>query len=650
MADWATLQQYPQMNNLSTFQMPDPAQNALTILKAADMMDQQKSRQLQNRIAELQYQGSEQHVEGQKSLSGIAKSKPSTPTDILTSQGYVDPDSYRTWAVRYPMEAGAEQKQQIEAMLANAAGRRKATLSAGERYITSGDPEVGGLMLNNAYPGMVPMDENATAALPEGQGTPGGQVPPASPANAIAQRYASPGGMIPGQTQSANALATPPRTTAGTQPQQVRASAQQRPYAVVTMPNGQQSFLGKEQYDLGMSMGLLRTRGVKVSVLPANTVIDNQATRQQIANMTPQGQAPAQQQGTTQPAGPQSPFRSVRVEQKMNQILTSNDPPEKKRADLEQLLPDAAGSPKLLNTIKTAAALLTNDNKEPPGTETNYRQGLEDQIRQDHPDWSRSKIRFEAAKQVRRENQQNQIDVATQKAQKASDLKSKDIDIGSIAASVADGHDARIAIKGSMGNPVASKVESEVLKKYPHFDFTMSDANYKWKQSATNQRTVNFAQGSLPRLTRLDEQLSSLPNADLNTINRIMRAVSVETGKPEYTNFESNRNAIVQEINTALSGSSSTSDARVHIELDNLKSARSPAQIRGAITNLREALLARLDTDLSPIYPIEVVRGEKTMQQYKDEMFKKYRGNYGEDGSTGASSGSWDALRKSKGW
>lgn len=117
-------------------------------------------------------------------------------------------------------------------------------------------------------------------------------------------------------------------------------------------------------------------------------------------------------------------------------------------------------------------------------------------------------------------------------------------------------------------------------------------------------------------------------NADLNTINRIMRQVSIETGKPEYTNFESNRNAIVQEINTALSGSSTGSDMRIKIELENLKGTRSPAQIYGAIVNLREALIARLDVDLSPIYPIEVVRGEKTMEQYKKELYSKYRGNY----------------------
>jgi hypothetical protein len=40
------------------------------------------------------------------------------------------------------------------------------------------------------------------------------------------------------------------------------------------------------------------------------------------------------------------------------------------------------------------------------------------------------------------------------------------------------------------------------------------------------------------------------------------------------------------------------------------------------------ALEARLDVDLAPLYPIEVVRGEKTEDQYKKELYSKYRNDY----------------------
>ena len=204
----------------------------------------------------------------------------------------------------------------------------------------------------------------------------------------------------------------------------------------------------------------------------------------------------------------------------------------------------------------------------------------------------------------------------------------KNIDLPSLAEAVANGQDAPISIKNTRGANIHAMVKSRVLNKYPKFDFNMADANYKWKQSATNQRTINFVGGALPRLGALDAQLKELPNVDLNVINRIMRTVLTETGKPAYTNYESNRNAIVQEINTALSGSSQSSDMRLQIELENLKSARSPEQIKGAIENLRAALEARLDVDLSPLYPLEVVRGEKSMSQYKKELYSKYRNDY----------------------
>ncbi|MFA5377345.1 MAG: hypothetical protein WC455_16460 [Dehalococcoidia bacterium] len=233
----------------------------------------------------------------------------------------------------------------------------------------------------------------------------------------------------------------------------------------------------------------------------------------------------------------------------------------------------------------------------------------------------REDVKWSREKQFQRE--QKEIDTAAKSAE-----RSEGIDVNAMSDAVANGQDSPVAIKNARGDNVAAKVKTNVLAKYPKFDFTMADANYKWKQSATNQRTINFAGGALPRLTRLDEQLRALPNKDFNTINKVMRAVANEFGKPEYTNFESNKNAIVQEINTALSGTSQASDMRVQIELENLKASRSPAQLSGAISNLREALIARVDVDLSPLYPIEVVRGQKTLAKYKEEMFRKYRGNY----------------------
>jgi hypothetical protein len=204
------------------------------------------------------------------------------------------------------------------------------------------------------------------------------------------------------------------------------------------------------------------------------------------------------------------------------------------------------------------------------------------------------------------------------------DTKSKEIDIHSLAEAVANSQDSANNIKGSMGNPVASKVKTEILKKYPKFDFNKSEANATWQKSPQNQKVISQVEGILPRMQALSDQVATLKNADLNLINKAWNSVNKEFGKPEVTNFESNRNAIVQEVGTALSGSSTGSDTRIKLELDNLKSSRGPAQLAGAIHNLNEALLSRLDTQLSVPYPPEVVRGEVSAEDYRKAMRAKY--------------------------
>ena len=570
------------MNSLSDYSWPMPAQNEMALLGAADMLDQRQARQIQNRIAKLQYETSEAHVQGQKELSQYASAERTGQNDVFTSQGYVPADRYMTWATRYPQEAASERQQQTDNALAIATERRKAAETLMNSFVKAGynPTEING-QVAALYP-----DVAASLTMPNRQAD-------TQPTNALATPVARPGMFVdPGQIgKTANAFlqggnALTPNAPPGVPPTQPPSAS--------------------------ISPGMTPGQGGQ-----PNAPV--QAPQPAVAAPTPQ---PAPQPAQSVPANSRQAFLD-----KVNEAQTNPDT----QKGLEMLGAIRPSNNWEMNELKAARMFLAtkaSTSKEPNATEANYRLGLEDQLKQQHPDWSPKKIQFEAAKQIRKEN----ADAAKQRIQFGVTLKadqaSKDIDIKSIAQSVYDGNDARMAIKGSMGNPVATKVESEILKEHPKFNFMMSDANYKWKQSATNQRTINFAGGALPRLTMLDSQLNALPNVDLNTINRIMKSVSVETGHPEYTNYESNRNSIAQEINTALSGSSASSDVRVMIELENLKSARSPAQIRGAISNLREALIARLDTDLSPIYPLEVVRGEKTLQQYKDEMFKKYRGNY----------------------
>lgn len=208
------------------------------------------------------------------------------------------------------------------------------------------------------------------------------------------------------------------------------------------------------------------------------------------------------------------------------------------------------------------------------------------------------------------------------------DTKTQGIDVPGLARAVAEGQDSAEHIRGSMGNPVSAKVKSQVLADYPKFNFGYSEANYKWQTNPRNLQVISQIEAALPRVTRLVEQVGPLKNKDFNAINRAWRVVSREFGRPEFTNFEANRNAIVQEINTALSGSATSSDLRVKIELENVQTARSPAQLVGALQNLNEALLSRLDTSVSVPYPLEVVQGKKSPQEFQSGLINKYRGKF----------------------
>lgn len=240
------------------------------------------------------------------------------------------------------------------------------------------------------------------------------------------------------------------------------------------------------------------------------------------------------------------------------------------------------------------------------------------------------------AKDILDASQQRKLEIA--KATTIGQMQGKEtgIDIPGLASAIGEGQQSLSGIQGAFGLPVRAQVNTELLRQYPKFNINQSEANAKWITNPGNLRTISMIQGSLPRVNMLADQLANLPNANIPAINAIMRQAAIQTGKPEFASFESNRNAIVQEINTALSGSAQGSDMRIKIEMENLNASRSPAQIQAAISNLREALLARLEPSLTPPYPIEVVRGEKTLPQYIIDMRKKYKGKYGLEGVSGS--------------
>lgn len=233
-----------------------------------------------------------------------------------------------------------------------------------------------------------------------------------------------------------------------------------------------------------------------------------------------------------------------------------------------------------------------------------------------------------------------------QKKEQTQAASMEGIDIPDLAMSLKNGEIGLAQIKNTRGIAISNKVISKVRKEFPHYNFIYQDANAKYLTSTTNARIIGAVDASLPRVNMLVAQAENLRNTKFPLWNKVLKELSVQTGDPAYTNFMSNRNAIVQEVNTALSGSSQSSDMRVQIELDNLREARSPEQLVGAISNLREALIARKDSSMQYIYPMEVVRGEKTGAQWNDEMKKRYQGKFTPESSVSKPGGSKKSVKE----
>lgn len=192
-------------------------------------------------------------------------------------------------------------------------------------------------------------------------------------------------------------------------------------------------------------------------------------------------------------------------------------------------------------------------------------------------------------------------------------------DIKAIAQDIADG---QLSMKQvSKRGLTQSQVIGQVKQMYPKFDFIKSDANYNYMNNSNILRATGLAAAAMPRVYDLYSKMEGLKNTfGVPLLDEPWNKARKALGSKEVTDFESLRNAIIQEVNTALSGSSTASDYRIKLELENLKSGMTVGQQMASVGNLISALQARQDASTMVVYPWEVVRGEKTMEQWKAEQ------------------------------
>lgn len=191
------------------------------------------------------------------------------------------------------------------------------------------------------------------------------------------------------------------------------------------------------------------------------------------------------------------------------------------------------------------------------------------------------------------------------------EAKTKGINIPSLINMVETGMDSLEGVKNAFGVPVQALVQSQLAEKNPKFSFIKSDANKRYLTTPQNLRVQALVEASYPRVQSLLQKADALGNlAYPRSLNMGLNALRKEFGSKAIADFESMRNAILSEVNTALTGSSTGSDFRIQLELEQLKTSATPAQLKVSINNLLDALDARGEASSTAPYPMEEVRGE----------------------------------------
>jgi len=168
----------------------------------------------------------------------------------------------------------------------------------------------------------------------------------------------------------------------------------------------------------------------------------------------------------------------------------------------------------------------------------------------------------------------------------------------------------------------------------PDFNYALANQNFKYMDNPNTLRAIGLSRAVLPRVFAMEDKIDKIGNKFGAPIldlawNKVRKEVLGDVGLADY---ESLRNDIIQEVNSALSGTSVSSDSRLNLELERLKSSATPGQLRTAIKNLKSALQARIDSGAMIPNPWEVVRGEISQKEWFNAMAegrdpKDIRGN-----------------------
>lgn len=156
------------------------------------------------------------------------------------------------------------------------------------------------------------------------------------------------------------------------------------------------------------------------------------------------------------------------------------------------------------------------------------------------------------------------------------------------------------------------KVMNSFFDQYPSGDFNKAEANIKFMQDPQNMKTQAFVIKLLPRFEQLQQKADALKSSNMPAFNTLANWWGRQIGKPGIVDFDSLKNALVQESESAMTGGSAITDVRLKMGVENIQAANSPSQMAAAIDNYVNALKAKKESAAYILYPWSEVRGEQS--------------------------------------
>lgn len=163
-----------------------------------------------------------------------------------------------------------------------------------------------------------------------------------------------------------------------------------------------------------------------------------------------------------------------------------------------------------------------------------------------------------------------------------------------LAKQLVAGDTAPSQVTNTFGINVRNEALIEAKKLDPNFKPENAEANFKFKTATPNLMSIVNTQAVIPLLGAFKDRFEAMNNQKLPSYNAAKNWISRNLGEPEVVAYENMRRDLVFEITRALTQSGQMSDARVKLELDNLKNSFSPAQFDGAMKSLDMVLKTRM--------------------------------------------------------